>query len=198
MEDTDKDRFLNYLAGLIAGDGDLYYRRSKGEYRIRVSDSSKEFLTSLSNLINKSLGIRARVYKHHKYNCFILVIYNKKLYYEILRRIESNINLPTIEFARGLLDAEGGITKSGKKGVVRIHFTNKQYRLVKSFTTVLDKLGIKYYLTRSGSKFKVFIQNKTNVCLTIKTLKPTHPKIIKQALMFLNNCRIAPSGSRTG
>ena len=170
------DELLNYLAGLIAGDGDLYYRKGKGEYRIRISDSSREFLESVSELIRKTLHINTRIYRHGRYNCFILTLYSKNLFFEVQKRISANIENPSIAFARGLLDAEGGVSKSAK-GPIRIHFTNKDLRLINSYVRVLDRLGIRYYITKSGPKYKVFVQNKENTRKLILMLNPLHPKI---------------------
>jgi len=170
------DELLDYLAGLVVGDGDLYHRKRKGEYRIRISDSSKEFLESVSKLIRKTLSINTKIYKHRKYNCFILTMYSKNLFFELRRRITANIEKPSIAFVRGLLDAEGGVSKS-VRGSIRIHFTNKDVRLINSYVRVLNNLGIKYYVTKTGSKYKVFVQNKENTCKLISMLNPLHPKI---------------------
>ena len=177
------NEFIDYLAGLVLGDGDLYYRRSKNEYRIRISDSSREFLEMISIFVEKLLGINVRIYRHSKYKCFILVIYNKELYHRIVKRIEKNLREPTIAFIRGLFDAEGGVNKSVNK-VIRIHFTNKDRRIINIVSKTLEELGVKHYITKAGNnKYKIFICNKRNTLKFLYLVKTLHPKI---TLKYLN------------
>ena len=97
------ERFNEYMAGLVYGDGQLERER------ITITDSSEEFFDQLSKYINKFWELQPKIHMRKGYNAYYMRIYNTIKVKEIKQLIDKLVNRPTVNFIRGFFDAEGTI-----------------------------------------------------------------------------------------
>ena len=110
-----KNRLLQYLAGLVAGDGQLEPKR------ITITDASREFLETVGYYISKYLEVEPHIHKRSDANAYYLRVYSVYLIRVLEKVLQQLYERPTINYIRGFFDAEGGIytEKYGKKDVHR-------------------------------------------------------------------------------
>ncbi len=177
----DLDQWLDYLTGLVLGDGYLYHYRKEGKYYVRITDESRDFLEMLKNELLK-IGIRSHIYRQGQKNAYTLEISNKELYYTIKLRTRQLLESPTPHFVAGLIDAEGSLQKP-RKGSIRIAITNTKPELLHPIVKILQTIGINaevkpYGKAKHGEKqrYRVVIYGKENIEKTLQAIPLRHPK----------------------
>ncbi len=104
-----------YLAGLIAGDGQIEKKR------ITITDSSKEFLNDVARRTINVLGIGPKIHQRTNVNAYYMRIYGVKTVEGFRQLITELKSRPTLNFIRGFFDAEGTINvEQGKYIVIEI------------------------------------------------------------------------------
>ena len=72
---------IAYLVGAILGDGNLTITNRKiSKYprvKIRIFNSSRKYLSSLSDMFERSFCVRGKIYRKAFENCYVLDINNK-------------------------------------------------------------------------------------------------------------------------
>ena len=175
---------LNYLAGLVAGDGTLYYYKKTNEYFTYIYDSNKEFLQLIGKETAKIFKVSYTIVKPSKEkNYYRLQFTSKKIYELVKHLLDVRPKKPTKSFIRGLIDAEGSLYMD-KRGrlVLQIGLTN--YTLANSIYMWIIKRGLRATLTKYRDKrinrktiFKVYVRGWENVQRLINEVRPNHPKI---------------------
>ncbi len=180
---------LNYLAGLVYGDGTLYYYKKNNEYFIYVYDSDKDFLKTVGELVKKALKVNYTIIKPSKTKRYYrLQFTNKKVYDYVRWLVNERPRKPTKNFIRGFLDAEGSLTVD-KKGRVTLEIANRNREIIETIAGWLSKKGIRCTVTehrdRKGTTYKVRIRGWENVVNAINLLDPLHPKIRDKFMRYL-------------
>ncbi len=174
----------NYLAGLVYGDGSLYYYEKNREYFILIYDSDYEFLKRVGEETKKILKINYTIVKPSKTkNYYRLQFTNAELYRRLEKLIEERPKRLTKNFIGGILDAEGTIYMD-KKGRISLEIAMNNKQLIERIQKWLTRKGIRATITRHQDKrgnrktmYKVRIRGWSNVGKAIELLKPKHPKI---------------------
>ena len=180
---------LNYLAGLVYGDGTLYYYKKNNEYFTYIYDSDKDFLKNVGELVRKALKANYTIVRPSKTKSYYrLQFTSKKVYGYVKRLVRERPRKPTKNFIRGFLDAEGSLTVD-KRGRVVLEIANRNKKIIETVAGWLGKRGIKCTVTmhrdRKGVTYKVRIRGWENVSNVIKLLDPLHPKIRDKFMMYL-------------
>ena len=182
----------NYLAGLTAGDGTLYYYRKTGNYYIEIYDENETFLRNVSKEIETTFKIKCNIMKLKSRNYFRLRMSNKKLYMTLKELTRKRLKNPTKTFVRGLIDAEGTVYIDNK-GRIALEIGNKNYEIIKAISKFLRREKIHHTITLHREKksiiYKIRIRGWENVEKTIEKIKPKHPKIV---VKFLNLLKFKP------
>ncbi len=174
---------INYLAGLVYGDGSLYYYHGNGEYFTYIYDSNMSFLKEVAESVKRTMHVSYSIIKPSKNkNYYRLQFTNKRIYEEVKERMKRSQRHITKSFVRGILDAEGTLYYDRGRIVATIALTDG--RLVRKIALYLRRHGIHATLTKyqdpRGSRktlYKVNIRGWTNVEKLVAFLKPLHPKI---------------------
>ncbi len=180
---SSSNKLIDYLAGLVFGDGTLYYDSWSRMYYIYIYDKSKEFLEKVAEYITENNDIKIRIRKLKNKNSYELRLSGKKLFTLINNSIEKNLNTPSPQFIRGLLDAEGSLyyDKHHKKYTLEISNTNKE--LLNKIIHILSQYGFKTYFIRNRRKppkqdiYKIKIRGDTNIINLLQTFNPLHPRL---------------------
>ena len=130
--DNEDRCFEEYLAGYVYGDGNLYYDKKKRSYRIRLYDSSREYVEWLANKIKEKYSVRPSITRRRNENLYSISFYSKKMYVSLQRIINELYINPSLCFIRGILDAEGYcyLRKRGSNVDVEIGIANKDLELL--------------------------------------------------------------------
>ncbi len=175
---------INYLAGLVYGDGSLYYYERNQEYFILIYDNDYEFLRRVGEETKKIFNISYTIVKPSKTkNYYKLQFTNAELYRLLEKLIKERPKRLTKSFIRGILDAEGTIYMDKKERIaLEIAMNNKQ--VIERMQKWLIRIGVRATVTRHQGKrgnrktiYKVRIRGWDNVGKAIELLKPQHPKI---------------------
>ena len=96
-------------------------------------DVSREHLITIARIIYKLYGVRPSIYKRKGEKLYIASMYSKAVYYRIVELLRSLHDNPSIQFIRGLIDAEGYcyIRQRGNNFDVEIGLANKDIKLLK-------------------------------------------------------------------
>ncbi len=175
----------NYLAGLVYGDGTLYYYDKNREHFILIYDNSYEFLKRIGEETKRILKVRYTIVKPSKTkNYYRLQFTNAELYKRIEKLLEERPKRLTKNFVRGILDAEGTIY-TDKKGRISLEIAMNDRQLIEKIQKWLLQKGIRATVTRHNDKrrnrsiiYKVRIRGWDNVDKAIELLDPKHPKIV--------------------
>jgi hypothetical protein len=145
---------VSYLCGAIAGDGNLTLIRRKDSIyprtKLRVINSSEEFLNYLNNIIFQNFGYSAKIYKKGD-GCFVLESNNKVvwLYITYLTGMKAgkkkNLHIPKRlrnrillkHFLAGLFDTDGYYSR-GRYGLM---MSQKNH----NFLHEIKSLGKRFY-----------------------------------------------------
>ena len=180
---------LNYLAGLVYGDGSLYHYKKNGEYFTYVYDNDREFLEEVGELVKKALGVSYTVVKpSRKKNYYRLQFTSKKIFDYVRWLIGERPKKPTKNFVRGFLDAEGTLYVD-KKGRIVLEIANRNKEIIDAVAKWLNRKGIRCTVTkhrdRKGITYKVRIRGWENIRNTIDLLDPLHPKIRDKFMKYV-------------
>jgi len=139
-----------YLAGVVAGDGNLNVcRRKKGGYHYRVNIvGHKEDLEYLTTLLNDLFNYKPPVLRDkRKANCYLINIYSAAIFFYFVKlgfpagkkrdvsvppRIAQNSTLFK-HYILGLVDTDGSISKS------RIILKQREENFLKELVQLLEK-----------------------------------------------------------
>ncbi len=180
--------FMDYMAGLIAGDGSITLM--KGRARIRIFDSSKQFLEDIKRKLSK-MGIHGTVYWEGSTWC--LSLYSTSLWSEIKDRLVNPID--KVEWLKGFVDAEGSIyiwvkKPSGRK-YCQVAITNTNIRFILLASTILDELGVAYRIKVTRDQWKprwrILISRREAVKKFIYTIGFRHPVRARKAQLCLES-----------
>ena len=174
---------MNYLAGLVYGDGSLYYYANNNEYFVYVYDNNLHFLKTVGEMIKSAMGVNYTIVRPTKrHNYYRLQIMSKEVYDYVKKLLTERPKRPTKNFVRGLIDAEGSIYND--RGRLVFQFGITDYRVAKAVYDVLQKEGIKAtfvtYEDKRGNRktlYKVYVRGEENIRKLIEKFKPLHPKI---------------------
>ena len=181
---------LNYLAGLVYGDGTLYYYRRNNEYFTYVYDNNRDFLENVGEIVRKALKVNYTVTRPSRTkNYYRLQFTSKKIYDYVKKLIEERPRKPTKNFIRGFLDAEGSLTVD-RKGRVVLEIANRNREVIETSARWLSSRGIKCTVTkhrdRKGVIYKVRVRGWENVGNAVRLLNPLHPKIRDKFRRYLH------------
>jgi len=185
----DKEELLNYIAGLVVGDGSLY--SYKHEYYIYIYDRDGEYLEWLKNEIEDVLKVRAHLIQ--KKNYYRLQISSKQLYEELYERIDRQLKDPTKSFIAGFTDAEGTLYID-KKCRLTLEISNTDHEMMYSIWKAIIKKQIRATITEHRGKrgrktlYKIRIRGWLNVERFIELFKPVHPKLVDKFKFLRARC----------
>ena len=165
---------IEYLAGVVKGDGTLYYNKRAREYVVEVYDRSIEFVKILYEMLTVC-GYNPHIQPYRSY--YRLRVNSSALFRLLSEKIEALLRAPSIPFVRGLYDAEGTLyfDRRKKKPYPIVELGNKDYRVIEAVMTVLRSLGVSYRVkTYSGLFYKV-VTRGSNAVLLLRALRPLHP-----------------------
>ena len=93
---------LNYLAGLVYGDGTLYYYRENNEYFTYVYDKNKEFLEKVGKHVAKALKVKYTIVRPSRIKRYYRLQFTSKKVYEYVKKLIKVRPLkPTKNFRKG-------------------------------------------------------------------------------------------------
>ena len=79
-----QEKLLDYLAGIIYGDGSIYYYARNGEYFVYIYDESREFLETIGEMTKNTLNLRYTIVRpRNNQNYFRLQFTQKWFFFEI-------------------------------------------------------------------------------------------------------------------
>ncbi len=177
--------YREYLAGLIAGDGQFEQKR------ITITDSSREFLERNAEKMLRFLGLKPRIHARNNTRAYYLRIYGTDIVREFRKLVVELKSKPTINFIRGFFDAEGTILVEQGKYVV-IEISQRDAPLLANLAVALrDRCiypYIKYqaYYDHRPSRMKTYtryvlrIKRKSSVYRFLNKVGLRHPKHISE------------------
>ncbi len=180
---------LNYLSGLVAGDGSLYYYERNKEYFTYVYDNNRDFLDKVGQLIQKTVKVSYTIVKPSKTkNYYRLQFTSKRVYEYVKKLLKERPKRPTKNFVRGLIDAEGSLYIDRKNRIVlQIGLTNRE--LAESIYKWMLKHGYRVTFTAYVDKrpnrrkmYKVYVRGWANIERLMNELNPMHPKLYQKFL----------------
>jgi len=150
---------LAYIIGYFLGDGSL--GRYKDKLRLRFFDSSEEFLSEITNVLEKLTGVSYSICKDHRSkNNYYITVYNQKLIEQIktltgLDPAEKSklIKIPkfiwkspkeiVFSFIAGLIDSDGYVDKIKPKITYATASKDFAYDLATLFSLLGFRTGIR-------------------------------------------------------
>jgi len=176
-----------YIAGYVFGDGNLYYDKSRRAYRIRMYDASREHLIAIARIICKLYGVKISIYKRKSENLYVASMYSRAIHRRIVELLENLRDNPSIQFIRGLFDAEGYcyIRQRGNNFDIEIGIASKDIELLKKVQEILKKHGIGAKLVirelKNPRRFVGYIRvyGLENTCRLYTLLNPLHSRFYK-------------------
>ena len=166
---------LDYLAGLVYGDGAFYYDIHSRMYHIYIYDKEEAFLRKIEGMITKELGIRsARIREIRVKNSFELRFSRKEVFEELRNFIKENMTNPSLEFIRGLTDAEGTIYLDKYNGLT-LEISNINQELLGRICRVLKNYKIRCSIIKNRRK----PPRKTLYKIRIRRY-PKHPRLLRR------------------
>ena len=170
-----------YVAGVVCGDGSLWYDVKGRTYHVLIYDNNYTFIMTLKDMLQYCIGhrnIRVRSIKSGR--CFELDVRGLEFYTTILDLIKHLLSNPSIPFVRGLTDAEGSLYHHG---TITLEISNTKQDVVNAIYKLLESLKVKCFIVTERRKpprrdiYKVRIRGWNNVIHFINVVKPLHPKI---------------------
>ncbi len=187
-----RDKFVEYLAGLVAGDGQLERKR------ITITDANREFLEEVSHYIQKYLGITSYIHKRSNVNAYYLRLYSTS-FVRTLQQVERQLyEKPTINYIRGFFDAEGGVyvESYGQKKYIVIEITSGDPIVLANIQSALYDRCIYAYTRRveyvdrrpgRGRRYMIYrlrVKRRSSVARFLVKVGLRHPKHMKSILNF--------------
>ena len=175
---------LLYMAGLVAGDGDIR-KTPKGGVSIRFSNSNEYLLESFKNIVKKLFNVDIRIAPASKSRP-ASARFHSKLVGEILQRLgipqspkshrvdlsPELLNLPDellSHYISGLFDCDACVVHRKKKGSSYIEFVTTSEALARKLHLALLRFGIISKLRKShatGKKSHFFVDGKRKVIIS--------------------------------
>ncbi len=109
-----KQKFLEYLAGLVLGDGQIESKR------ITITDEYYEFLSEVKRKAEQYLSLKPSLKKRSNVNAWYMRLYSTNLVKTLKPLISKLYERPTLNFIRGFFDAEGTIYNDSGYWVIEI------------------------------------------------------------------------------
>lgn len=169
---------LEYVAGLVKGDGSLYYNEKAREYVIEIYDMDIEFIAIIASIL-KCCGYNLHVKSYETY--YRIRVNSKKLYITLDSLIKYLLEKPSISFVRGLLDADGTLYYDHRKRnpLPVVELANKDKFVVTATSKVLTTLNIRHSIKtyrKTGRKplYKIVLRGR-NAIKSVLIIKPLHP-----------------------
>ena len=157
-------------------------------YYVYVYDKSREFLEKIAMLVKYELGIRnVRLRKLNSKNSYELRIAGKNQYRKLQELIKRNSLKPSIDFIRGITDAEGTFYIDKYNGPT-IEIANTDKEIIESITVELRRHGIRSFIVSENRKpprkklYKIRIRGLENVLHFLKIVNPLHPRFSRRRL----------------
>ena len=155
---------LAYIVGVLAGDGNIFIRKSKNDYRVKCVGNpkdEKEFYDQiLSFLFKRVFNLQI----HNKYQdsnkTYGFYIYSKSLVQFLNKIFElptgikyETLKIPSIikqerlvtDFIRGLADTDFCVTYRGNRKFPSIVGSSKSKNLIKEISIELKNMGFTFY-----------------------------------------------------
>jgi len=155
---------LAYLSGVLAGDGNIFVRSDKKDYRIKCVGNPKDekefYRTVLSPLFKKLFNLKLDLKYQDSKKTFGFYIYSKclvKFFNEILElpigKKFNKLKIPKIvrdnglinHFIRGLADTDFCITYKGERKHPTITGSSNSKSFIKEISKELKDLGFSFY-----------------------------------------------------
>ena len=177
-----QEKLLDYLAGIVYGDGSLYYYAKNREHFVYIYDESREFLQAIGEMVKNTLHLRYTIVRpRNNQNYYRLQLTRKWFFLEMRRRIHKLCRKPTLEFVRGFFEAEGSFIIDMKRGKIKVELANKDQEVIRKTSDLLLKYGIRVTVTRHRQRnmdaiYKANIRGRKNVDTLLRILKLIHPK----------------------
>lgn len=163
---------LEYLAGVVKGDGTLYYNKKAREYVVEIYERDLAYVDVLVELL-RACGYNVYV---KSYGSYFRVRVNSAIFYgELKSLIPALLENPSVSFIRGLLDSDG--TFYYDRGVPVVELANKDAAVVEAMSKLLQRLGIRHWAGLKGRKkpiYKVVVRGGDALRL-LEVVKPLHP-----------------------
>ncbi len=80
---------LNYLAGLVYGDGTLYRYKKNNEYFTYVYDNDESFLREVGELVRKALKVNYTIVRPSKTKNYYRLQFTSKRVYDYVKELAS-------------------------------------------------------------------------------------------------------------
>lgn len=188
---------LAEFVGIVIGDGGI----SKRQLTVTLHHKDdKKYTEFVVNLIKKLFSVKPSIYHNYKNSVNNIVVSRselvkfcaEKLGLKIGNKIKQQVDIPDwikknkkfqVACLRGLIDTDGSIIihkyKSKNKfySYKKIGFTTKSYPLLKSASNILDRLGIKYGISKRGD---VRIESQKNVEKYLNLVNSHNPKHLER------------------
>ena len=201
---------LAYVTGLLLGDGSFRFQKSKHRtsYVIIYATKDKELMDFFLNSFEKWSGFKPnklslmkegyKTFPKGNYSYFnkayVTQICSKNAW-EFLKRFKDKPE-HCIRFfpdkhqnwlIKGLWDAEGCIRVSNSK-YMRIHFSNKDKKIIELYKSLLKNFNFKYSVHNSQGCFNIDILNKKEKIRFIKLIKgiTIKRKLSREVLKIIN------------
>ncbi len=165
---------LEYLAGVVKGDGTLYYNKRAREYVVEIYDRDVEYAVILADML-RICGFNPHL---RSYGSYYRVRVNSKEFYELIgEAIERLLQLPTVSFVRGLFDSDGTLyfDRRKRRPYPIVELGNSDSRVVNAAAVTLSSLGVRYSVKNYGGRFFKLVARGSNAVLFAKLVKPLHP-----------------------
>jgi len=155
---------LAYIVGVLAGDGNIFVRKDKHDYRIKCVgnplDEVKFYKDILAPLFKKVFNVQLDLKYQDSNTTYGFYIYSKSLvgfFNEIFElpvgKKYDKLRIPTIikennltaDFIRGLADTDFCVTFRGNRKFPSIVGSSKSKSFIKEISSELKKLGFTFY-----------------------------------------------------
>ena len=167
---------LEYLAGVVKGDGTLYYNKRAQEYVVEIYDRDYAYVEILTKLL-QGCGYNVHVKSYGSY--YRVRVNSATLFHTLNSLIPMLLENPNMSFVRGLLDSDGTFyyDRRKPKPLPVVELANKEFPVVKAASVVLHRLGIHHSVYLKGGKkpiYKVVVRGG-NASRLLEVITPLHP-----------------------
>ena len=169
---------LEYLAGVVKGDGTLYYNKKAYEHVVEVYDRELAFVEMLAAML-RECGYNPSVRSYGTY--YRVRVNSYALYTTLVDLIQRLLTNPTPQFVAGLFDSDGTLyfDKRKKRPLPILELANTDVSVVLAASKLFEEFGIRHSIKRSGGRKKPVYKTVVrglNVYLALNILNLKHPK----------------------
>ena len=155
---------LAYIVGVLAGDGNIFVRKDKKDYRVKCVGNPKDeicfYKEILAPLFNKIFNIKLDLKYQDSNTTYGFYIYSKSLVQFFNKIFElpigkkyDKLKIPalikgnnlTVDFIRGLADTDFCVTFKGNRKFPSIVGSSKSKSFFKEISKELKKIGLTFY-----------------------------------------------------